>query len=390
VHRFSRFALAAVLTLAASLVAIPSSGAMITSTPGVHDWLFDTSGKGGVDTQSEAVTVAKRYDVVIAAQRYKPFLGAMKNAKPGIVVALYHKGTAVDGSDLTWIKNNHPNWLLRTKSGSLLKSSWGTYLIDPGGSGVRQWEADYAKQSQSDGWTGVFLDSMGLYGFSGFTGTPINPRTGSAYTTSQWIKDEEGLAEAVNSAISVPLLINGLRTGPGYFKSTSPLVSGIQAGEFEGCFRDASSKITNYPSATSWLSMVKALEDVQAKGRTALCWTKTWTSATNSQIKSWHNFALASFLLANAGSEQFFFSGHRSDNGNTWYGDDTYAIGSPSGGLKSNSAGAYYRAYTKGMVVVNPTGGSVNVSLGSTYTTPGGSRVTTLNVSAHTGVILTS
>ena len=140
-YRFSRFALAAVLTLMASLVAIPSSGAMITSTPGVHDWLFDTSGRGGVDTQSEAVTVAKRYDVVIAAQRYQPFLGAMKQAKPGIVVALYHKGTSVFGSDFTWIKNNHPGWLLRTKGGNLLKSSWGTYLIDPGSNGYHPREA---------------------------------------------------------------------------------------------------------------------------------------------------------------------------------------------------------------------------------------------------------
>jgi hypothetical protein len=217
--------LPAIICVLASITAVPASDAMITSTPNVHDWLFDTSGSGGVDTQSEAVTVAQRYDVVIAAQRYYPFLSAMKKAKPGIVVAPYHKGTSVYGSDFTMIKSKHPDWLLHTKSGALLKSSWGTYLIDSGNSGVRSWEADYAKQSQARGWTGVYLDSMGLYGFSGFTGTPIDPRTHSTYTTAQWIKDEEGLAAAVKSAISVPLIINGLRTGPGYFKDTSPLWS---------------------------------------------------------------------------------------------------------------------------------------------------------------------
>ena len=75
--RSVRFVLPAIICLLASITAIPASGAMITSTPNVHDWLFDTSGNGGVDTQSEAVTVAKRYDIVIAAERYKPFLGAM-------------------------------------------------------------------------------------------------------------------------------------------------------------------------------------------------------------------------------------------------------------------------------------------------------------------------
>ena len=388
--RSVRFVLPAIICLLASITAIPASGAMITSTPNVHDWLFDTSGNGGVDTQSEAVTVAKRYDIVIAAERYKPFLGAMKAAKPGIVVALYHKGTSVYGSDFTWIKANHPTWLLHTKSGALLKSIYGTYLIDPGNSGVRSWEADYAKQSQAAGWTGVYLDSMGLYGFSGFTGTPVDPRTGQNFTTSQWVNDEEGLAAAVNNAITVPLIINGMRTGPGYFKYTSPLVNGMDAGEFEGCFRDQSAKITNYPSTSSWLAQVKALEDIQSKGRTALCWTKTWVSATSSQISAWHTFALASFMLANQGHEDFFFSGHKSDNGNSWYGDDKIVLGSPSGSLKSTSGGAYYRAYSKGMVVVNPTGGSLSVPLGAAYHLAGGAAVSTFKVAAHTGMFLTS
>jgi len=377
------------MAVLACATAIPASASMITTTPNVHDWLFDTSGRGGVDTQAEAVTVAKRYDVVVAAQRYQPFLSAMKAAKPGIVVALYHKGTSTYGSDFTWMKANHPSWLLHTKSGSLLKSSYGTYLIDPGNSGVRAWQADYAKKSQAAGWTGVYLDSMGLYGFSGFSGSPINPRTGKVFTTSEWINAEEGLAAAVDNAITVPLMINGLRTGPGYFSDTQPLVSGIQAGEFEGCFRDATSRISAYPSTSSWLSQVKALEDVQSKGRSALCWTKTWTSATSGQISSWHAFALASFMLANQGHEYFFFSGHKSDNGNSWYGDDKVAIGNPTGALKTSN-GAYYRAYSGGMVVVNPTSGSVKVSLGATYTTSSGSHVSTLSVGAHTGVILKS
>ena len=108
-----------------------SSSAMISSTSNVHDWLFDTNGNSAVNTQSEAVTVAKRYDVVIAALSYKQYLPAMKTAHPGILIAPYHKGTSVQGSDFTWIKANHPTWLLHTSGGALLKSSWGTYLIDP-------------------------------------------------------------------------------------------------------------------------------------------------------------------------------------------------------------------------------------------------------------------
>ncbi len=245
--RSVRLVLAAALAAAFTLSSISSSGAFVSSQPGVHDWLFDTSGTGGVDTKAEAVTVAHRYDIVVAAQRYQPFLSAMKAAKPGIVVAEYHKGTSVYGSDFTWIKANHPSWLLHTPTGALLKSSYGTYLIDVGNPAVRTWMADYAKGQQAAGWTGVYLDSMGLYGFSGFSGSPVNPRTGKLFTTSEWIAAETGLAQTVDNAITIPLLINGLRTGPGYWSDTSPLVSGIEAGEFEGCFRDASAKISGLP-----------------------------------------------------------------------------------------------------------------------------------------------
>jgi hypothetical protein len=160
--------------------------------------------------------------------------------------------------------------------------------------------ADYAKGQQAAGWTGVYLDSVALYGFSGFSGNSVNPRTGKVFTTSEWVAAETGLAQTVDNAISIPLLINGLRTGPGYWSDTSPLVSGIEAGEFEGCFRDA-------PSTASWLATVRALQDVQSKGRSALRWTKTWTLATAAQIDAWHNFALASFMLANVPAHSGMF-----------------------------------------------------------------------------------
>src|SRR5262245_55749889 len=175
--RPTRMLVALALAAVFSVANAPAGGAMPSSTPGVHSWLFDTSGSGGVDTQSEAVTVAKRHDVVIGAARYRQWLGAMKSAHPGIVVAEYHKGIAVAGDNFTWVKANHPGWLLRSSAGGLLRSEWGTYLLDPGNSGVRAWQADYAKRAQAAGWSGVYLDSLGLYGLTAFGPRPVDPRT---------------------------------------------------------------------------------------------------------------------------------------------------------------------------------------------------------------------
>ena len=383
----TRFCFAAVLSGILMLTFSSSSVAMTSTSSNVHDWLFDTSGSTVINTQSEAVTVAKRYDVVIAALAYKPYLPAMKTANPGILIAPYHKGTSVQDADFTWVKNNHPSWLLHTAGGSLIKSSWATYLIDPGNTGVRAWMADYAKTLPGQGWNAVFLDSMGLYGFTGFSGDPINPRTGKVFTNSEWMDATRGLAATVDNAVSIPVIANGLRTGPGYWSDTKTLVGGVQAAEFEGCFRDATSKITAFPSTSSWLAMVRALEDVQAQGRAAMCWTKTWTSATNAQVKQWHDFALGSFLLAQGGSEYFFFSGHKTDNALSWYGDDAIAIGSPTSGITSSN-GVYVRHFANGVVAVNPTSSSLGVSLGSTYTLPSGSRSTQATVPAHSSLIL--
>jgi hypothetical protein len=95
-------------------------------------------------------------------------------------------------------------------------------------------------------------------------------------------------------------------------------------------------------------------------------------------------------MLANEGHEYFYFTGHRSDNGNTWYSDDQIKIGSPSGSLTSTSAGVYHRPYSGGIVVVNPTGSSAGVLLPGTYQTSSGSSESQLNVPSHGDMFVTS
>jgi hypothetical protein len=374
----------AVLAAVAFSLATASSG-----SARVHDWLFDPDGSSVVNTRSEAVLVARRYDVVVAGPRYHQFLGAMRAAHRVLVVAPYHKGTAVQGRQLTWMKAHHPKWLLRTAGGGLVRSAtYGTYLIDPGNLGVRKWQADFARHAVANGWNGIYLDSMGLYAFNGFRGTPINPRTRAPFTTTSWLNATTGLAAAVNAAVRVPVMVNGMRTGPGYWKGTSVLLGGAQKGEFEGCFRDATGGITHYPSFNSWLATVRALVSIQARGRSAMCWTKTWTSATNTQIKRWHDFALASFLLGAWGQNQYFyFSGSRRDSALAWYGDGRYRLGKAVSRLQL-VGNLYKRRFANGVVIVNPSGTSDSITLSNSFVFPSGRRSRSATLPSHTGLIL--
>jgi len=255
---------------------------------------------------------------------------------------------------------------------------------------VRRWTANLAKRAQRDGFDGFFLDSLGTYGLEAFHGTPIDPSTGLAFTPRTWLAATRGLAKHVNAAVTIPVLGNGLRDGSTYFSSTATyhLLDVLQAGEFEACFRAATFSASWFPSTTSWLRQVKALSSVQRRGRRALCWVKIYSAATAAQKQQWHDFALASFLLAERGKAYFYFQGGSSETALSTWGDSAVRIGRPVTGRLS-SGNIYYRLYAHGMVAVNPTGSSDSMRLSSSYML-GGHAISSLSLPAHGGVVLPS
>lgn len=367
------------------LCASPGSAAIATAS-GVHGWLFDGS-RPVVNTVSEARTVARRNDIVVGVSRYGHYLGVMKRAKPGILIADYHKGTTVKG-DFAWVQANHPDWLLRDSGGNLLESSWGGYLINPQLADVRSWEAQYAKAQQAKGWTAVYLDALGTMAFWGFPSRPVNPQTGKVFTIAEWLHATTGLATAVNNAIHIPLIANGLNSGTRYFAHTHVLDAGINGGVFEGCFRDASDPVGAWPSATDWLNQVRAIADVQSKGKLALCMTKLWAASTTAQKQRWRDFTLASYLLAKGSSGYYMFMAGRNQGALSPWNTRWPAIGKATG-RRVLVGSIWERQFTGGMVAVNPSGSTHTMALHSTYLTAGGRAVSSITLAPHSGAILT-
>src|SRR5436309_12274802 len=99
--------------VAASLLALTfaagtsSAGAFNLAITNVHGWLPDWH-KSVVNTRSEAVTVAKRYSVVVGQSKvYKPWLGAMHATRSRIVVAAYKSSISAGGENYTFVARNH-------------------------------------------------------------------------------------------------------------------------------------------------------------------------------------------------------------------------------------------------------------------------------------------
>jgi hypothetical protein len=384
---------AASLAVAATLLAAGSStaGGFTLTIGNAHLWLPDWH-KSVVNTRSEAVFVAEHYDVVVGQSKvYKPWLGVLHATRRKIVVAAYKSSISAGGENYTFVARNHPGWFLLDRYGHRLHDSYGAYLINPKSTGVRRWTAILARHAQAAGFNAFFLDSLGSYGLgTAFNGTPIDPSTGKAFTSATWLAATRGLAKRVNAAVTIPVIGNGLRDGHTYFSSpgTFHLLDVLQAGEFEACFRPATASAGWFPSQHAWAQQVAAISSVQRRGRRALCWTKVYSSATSAEQQRWHDFALASFLLAQRGRAYFYFQGQTSDTAlaTTWSG--RLGIGRPLTARRL-SGSLYYRKYEHGMVVVNPFDSADSMSLGAAYTL-GANTISTINLPAHSGVILTS
>jgi hypothetical protein len=363
-------AMALTLPLAADAAAAPEPDAAAAAAPdagdGVRLWYFGAGRGAGM-----AADLARRYDVVIGVNGLAGQVGQMRSINPGVLVAPYEKGTSVIGTDFQWVQANHPEWFLKNAGGGLIRSTFGAYLLNPVDPGVRAWQQERARQAQSQGWTALYYDSLGTFGIEGPDGVAINPASGRPFTDQEWLNATSGLAGAIDQAVSVPVLVNGLRSGVGYWGGARELLNGSQGGVFEACFRDANAPLGSFGPEGAWESQVRAIEDTQAHGDIALCMVKAWGGGGSHD--QWHDFALASFLLADNGRAFFHFDATAKGGPPA---DSSVPIGRPAG-PRAAQGGAWVRDFTRGAVAVNPTGGAVQVTVGGQ----------TLTLAPHTGQI---
>jgi hypothetical protein len=358
-------------------------------------WSFDGLPRNPED-EEYAVAVARRSAIVVGRERYGQYLDAMRDARPGIVVAPYRSAVAVAREELAWVRENHPDWLLKGTDGERIVNEWELHLVDPASPEVRAWRAEQAKETERQGWDAVYLDALGLYGLLDSSSRPVDPRTGEAFTADSWIEATAGLAKSIGDAVDIPVIGNGLRDGRNYyghmpdgrFGGTRMLVPSIDGGVFETCFRWAKAPVDAFPPIEHWQEQLDALADMESRGKSGLCLTKVWTRASNAERQQWHDFALASLLLVSHSRSYFLFQARQGEPATTrWPGDDV-DLGAPQDEMDQRD-GAYVRRFENGLVVVNPSRSDIHVGLDGSYRTRDGDEAfSSVAVPAHTGLIL--
>jgi hypothetical protein len=361
-----------------------------------------TNGGGSASqtvTAAQALADARNYDLLVALQKtFPPYLAAMRQANPHLLVLAYLNGAyaqASQGADFP------DAWYARGADGAKIRSKkFGNYLMDVTNPGWIQNRAQtcsaYTGQS---GYDGCYLDMLGnaTVGKGYDTAAPIDPATHAAYTRSRWMAATSHLAGAVKAANATLFVVgNGLANGTQYFSSasgpTSALLASIDGGNAQGWLRSENDSATSFRPPAVWKSDVDMLVDAGTRGRAVLAMTKVGVATTPQQLLQLHRYALASFLLGTNGSQYFFFdpSGNNDGVNAPDTSDDHVNVGTPLAHYVALPNGAYRRQFSAGVVAVNPTTAPVAIALGGTFTDLDGHVVQTVTLPPHSGGVFTA
>jgi Hypothetical glycosyl hydrolase family 15 len=320
-------------------------------------------------TQAEAVTMAEAFDVVVAHNRkLTPHVDAMHKANPDCRIYCYQNATFCWQTDLPEAYYAHDATGKR-----ITAKDWGnTYLMRPELAGYQAWFIDEGRRLLEESrYDGLYVDVLGPAAVDpGYvSAVPVDPATGAPYTRDSWLADTAALAAATVTALApAPVLGNGSVNGQNWYRDPGGTRAldgtGMVGLEPESWLRGATSPIGAYPSEAVWKQNV----DMLAAVTPVFTCTKVWTAASVEEKQRWHDFALASFLLGNTGSDQFHFTYEKADGWRV-FPRNSVSLGDGLGAY-FEAGGCYQRNFTKGRVLVNPTNSEVTVQLpaGAGYT----------------------
>jgi hypothetical protein len=153
--------------------------------------------------------------------------------------------------------------------------------------------------------------------------------------------------------------------------------------------RSPISRTNEFRSEAAWKRDIDYLSTISQDDRVVLITTRLNASdATTDTIRQWLNYSVASYLLGKNGKHTYF----QFDAGDPAFSADpilSAPIGAPSDAYAKLDSGIYQRKFTKGVVLVNPTGDEKKWQVDQTYKTLSGNQVDTeVTLGPHSGLIL--
>jgi hypothetical protein len=370
---------------------VPSSGAFVGSSHTVGHFAYMQENAGHKPSASEALSLAKTYDVIVALPgQLGSNMPAMRKANPGITLLGYLNGSYAQSSE----GSKYPSsWYATTKSGSKIRSAgFGNYLMRPDNSGWQGSRAAECKKIIASGYMGCLLDMVGPAPLMPGYNNGVPAKNGVNFTQAAWLTATGSVGRAVSAANpGHPIWGNGYSSGHLYFAGDGP--SSILRPSFsqlltESWIRGSTTPLVTKPNEAYWRSAVDQLADLESRGLGTAAIVKIWASGSTAAKAKVAEWATASFLLG-AGQRSFLaISYARGDDPTSLSTIEKASIGKPAGTRQRASNGIWKRAFTGGLVLVNPTGSTITVPLGRSYVGSDGKKVTSVTMAPNTGRVL--
>jgi hypothetical protein len=252
--------------------------------------------------------------------------------------------------------------------------------VSPDDPKLLDYERQLVRKLMAQDYDGLFIDSLGTAPIDSnyLLAKAINPRTHQFYTAEDWLASEIKMVQAAKEALPPGklLFMNGLGPGTRYWREPEAASPRVLLSQFDGAmsesiWRTASAPLGQWPSPEKWMLDIRMIQDVERRGLYGFWWTKcgsvvgakpTDEETHQDLIPQWRNFALASYLLA-AGPKSYFnfLAGDKKlNNGAQYYPEYDKRLGVATGPMRELGKGVYWRQFSHGVVMVNPTAVEVN------------------------------
>jgi Hypothetical glycosyl hydrolase family 15 len=329
--------------------------------------------------------------VILHAWDYA-MIPALKRANPQIKVLLYkdvsvtvdyggEQGLIPAGVDWAYANSNHPEWFSHKNSARIETYYGGDWQMNVGMAGYQDmWASNVITDATAHGWDGVFGDDQNLQPFGDL---PFDeyPNQSSYQAAARSFLANVGPKILAAGLLFIPnIQHDGSQLTESVWKDWIQFTSGGNLEHYAKWGEDNSLWL----SGSDWNAEQTFERDTEAAGKIFMGMSYAPTSDVRSM-----RYARASFLLDwNGGPSALVFVPNPYIN-DPWSPEWTVDIGMPVGS-RYQVGSAYRRDYTGGTVVVNPSSASQQVNLGGTYLMPDSSSVTSVTLTAMTGLVLRS
>ncbi|MGH2969784.1 MAG: putative glycoside hydrolase, partial [Solirubrobacteraceae bacterium] len=376
------------LLVAIAGISVAASGASAaTSVAGQARYAIDSAAR-----TADYTGTAARNRFVILHEWERDRMLALKAADPRVTVLMYKNlgfmmerdqwGNASTGVSMQEAEQR-PEWYLLDTDGRRF-TSWSydyIYAADVGSASYqRRWADNVIAKLQAQGWDGVFMDDT-------------NPTMRHHYTVGDVAKYPSDALYGAATGAAVAYIGDRVRGAGklivpnfGSWRDYRGVVDGwldhVSGGMEEFFTKWGNTADVGYLTGGDWDRNLGALEAAEAKRKYFL-----GVSHAPSGDAAAARYGWATTLLGAGGRAAFAL--HADYTNESRFPEYDYDIGEPTSARTRDAGGIHRRAFSNGLVLVNPTTTARTAALGGTYSGSGLTGVTSVTMAPHSGLILT-